>query len=82
MNRPLTLQVTGMTCDHCARTVEDALSSIPGVKASVSYEQGIAQVESPQGLDVGKLLDAIRVKGYGASLLGEQGGTPDRKSVV
>ena len=78
MNQPLTLQVTGMTCDHCARTVEGALSSIPGVKASVSYEQGIAQVESPQGLDVGKLFDAVRAKGYGASLLDERGGTPAR----
>jgi cation transport ATPase len=29
------LRITGMTCDHCTRTVEDALNALPGVKARV-----------------------------------------------
>jgi len=25
-----TLRIMGMTCDHCARTAEDALNALPG----------------------------------------------------
>lgn len=31
-----TLRITGMTCDHCAQTVQTALNSLPGVHASVT----------------------------------------------
>ena len=30
----LTLQITGMTCDHCARSAEEALNALAGVRAS------------------------------------------------
>ena len=29
-----TLRVTGMTCGHCARTVERAVGKVPGVQAA------------------------------------------------
>ena len=39
-----TLRITDMPCDHCARTVETAIG-LPGVKADVSYDEGIARVK-------------------------------------
>ncbi len=64
------LKITGMTCEHCARSVEEALNALPGVKASVSYAGGIATVESAGQIEVGQLLAAVEAKGYGARLAG------------
>ena len=50
------VQITGMTCDHCARSIEEVLNALPGVKASVSYEAGTAQVEAPSSLTIEALL--------------------------
>ncbi len=71
----LGLRITGMTCEHCARTVEGALNSLPDVKARVSYKDALAAVEAPTGLDPEQLLKAVQAKGYGASLL-EGAGVP------
>lgn len=39
------VQVRGMTCDHCALRVRDAIVKVPGVKAAeVSYRKGEAVV--------------------------------------
>ena len=39
------LRITGMTCEHCANTVEKALSGVPGVvSATVSYHDKVAGV--------------------------------------
>ena len=36
-----TLRITGMTCDHCAKSIEGALASVAGVvEAKVSYDEG------------------------------------------
>lgn len=35
-----TLKITGMTCDHCARTAQAALNALPGVRAEVSWVWG------------------------------------------
>ena len=60
------LSVQGMTCGNCARTVERALTSTPGVtKASVDLAQSRATVE--YDVDLVKpeaLADAIRDIGY------------------
>ena len=37
--------VDGMMCDHCRRHVEDALNSIEGVKATVTLNPAVAEVE-------------------------------------
>src|SRR2546430_15556411 len=63
------LRITGMTCDHCARSIEEVLNALPGVKASVSYEAGTAQVEAPSSLTIEALLQAVKAKGLGTRLL-------------
>lgn len=40
------LRITGMTCDQCTRTVEDALNRLPQVKVNVSYKCALAEVEA------------------------------------
>ena len=65
------LRITGMTCDPCARSAEKALNALPGVKASVSYEEGIAQVETVEPLDPEQLVQAVASAGYGAEVLEE-----------
>jgi mercuric reductase len=65
-----TIRVTGMTCDHCARTVEKALSKVPGVaEARVSYAKGTARVETRGGIAEPALIQAVTDKGYRAELL-------------
>ena len=60
------LTVRGMTCDHCARSVERKLASTPGVtKATVDLQAGQARVE--YNADVVKpevLVNAVRQLGY------------------
>jgi len=63
-----TLHITGMTCDHCARTAEDALNAWPGVWAEVSYEEGIARVKAPSEVGVERLIKSIESKGFEARL--------------
>ena len=63
-----TLRITGMTCDHCARTAEDALNALPGVWAEVSYEEGIARVSAPADVGVEHLIERIEAKGFEARL--------------
>jgi len=66
-----TLHVTGMTCDHCAATVNQALLTVAGVSlAEVSYADATARVEVAVGTPVTILLDAVRAKGYGAEIAG------------
>ncbi|GMQ89949.1 MAG: mercury(II) reductase [Gammaproteobacteria bacterium] len=65
----LSLRITGMTCDRCAQTLEQRLNILPGVEARVSYDDGIAQVETRDGATLAHLLGAVQEKGYDASLL-------------
>ncbi|MBX9872140.1 MAG: mercury(II) reductase [Burkholderiaceae bacterium] len=61
------LHITGMTCDHCAASVKQALLAVASVsRAEVSYPDATAHVEVAAGTPVSVLLDAVRVKGYGA----------------
>ncbi len=62
------LHITGMTCDHCARTAEDALNALPGVWAEVSYEEGIARVSTPAEVGIERLIERIESKGFKARL--------------
>lgn len=63
------LRITGMTCDHCAKDLEDALNRLPGVKARVSYPQGIAEIQALKDLSTEQLLQVVKAKGFGANLL-------------
>lgn len=85
MSETLALQVKGMTCDSCARHVEDALAKVPGVRdVKVSYSEGRARVTGPSKLDADALIDAVRASGYAARLeksadsSGAAGGVLDR----
>ncbi len=62
------IKITGMTCEHCAQSVQKALNSLAGVNASVSYEQAYARVEMQDGVNSRQLLQAIEQAGYGAVL--------------
>lgn len=64
-----TLAIDGMTCEHCARTVEAALNALPGVIADVSYAKRRAQVDLADGTDDAALIEAVRAKGYDARTL-------------
>ncbi|MDQ3959297.1 MAG: FAD-dependent oxidoreductase, partial [Pseudomonadota bacterium] len=63
------LRITGMTCDYCARTVESALNALPGVKARVSYSQGITEIQASEDLSTEQLLQMVKAKGFGTRLL-------------
>jgi mercuric reductase len=67
------IQITGMTCDHCAQSAQDALNALEDVKASVSYYEGIAKVETQGAVDTKQLLKAVESKGYGATIMNDDG---------
>lgn len=82
----LELRVTGMTCEHCATSVEGALAKVPGVEdVKVSYPEGTARISAPSRLDPDTLIAAVKASGYVAALEKSAkssgagvGGVPDR----
>lgn len=66
-----TLRISGMTCDHCAQSVEQTLNALPGVKAFVSFQEGIARIKSSGAAGVQTWLEAVASKGYSAKLVDE-----------
>ena len=67
MAKTIELDITGMTCDHCVRSVTNALKDVPGVSdAVVSLETKQATVTA-DSVDVQALLDAVEEEGYEAA---------------
>jgi len=67
----VSLEVGGMTCDGCARHVEEVLKAVPGVKAAeVSYKDGVAKVSGDVGSASDSLISALTGIGYSARMLG------------
>ncbi len=61
------LNITGMTCDHCVRSVTNALKEVPGVaEVTVSLEKNEAIVKGEQ-VDVAALVAAVEEEEYGAA---------------
>lgn len=62
------LKVTGMTCDHCVKSVTEALSTVAGVErvVEVSRERNEAIVEGQP--DEGQLIAAVKEEGYEAQI--------------
>lgn len=63
----VTLQISGMSCGHCLKTVSDALRGAPGVQEVRSVEMGRAEVaidESATSAD--RIADAVTRAGYPA----------------
>lgn len=61
-----TITVEGMTCEHCERTVEEALEAIGGVTAATAdREAESATIEGTA--ETGELVSAVSEAGYDAS---------------
>ena len=66
------LEISGMSCPHCVKSVESALAAVPGVESvSVDLAGGRARVEGPA--PAGELLAAVRQAGYEARVLANPG---------
>ncbi len=70
----LKLRIDGMTCDHCAQTVSRALAELPGVEARVSFDQGLAAVETAGEASTDELLAAVAASGFSATVTAEGAG--------
>ena len=65
----LALKISGMTCNHCAVSAEQALNQLAGIQASVSFENQQADIRSDGQTSTDAMLKAIEDKGYGASVV-------------
>jgi copper chaperone len=64
----LALKVKGMTCNHCVKSVKEALESVEGSQdVSVDLGSGIAKVDGK--VDVNQLIAAVEEEGYSASAI-------------
>ena len=60
-----TLNIEGMSCDHCVRHVSDALKEIPGVKkAAVSLKDKTAVVDHEDKVTLEAMKTAVVEAGY------------------
>lgn len=67
----VTLNVVGMTCNHCVHAVTKALQAVAGVeKVSVSLDAGRAQVEGKA--EPPALVRAVEEEGYKAKVVDSQ----------
>ncbi len=57
------LRILGMTCNHCAITVGEALAELPNIEVEVSYHAGLARIS---GGELSVLIDRIKNAGYDA----------------
>jgi copper chaperone len=57
--------VTGMTCDHCARSVTEEITKIAGVSdVAVDVPTGTVTVTSAESLDEAAVRAAVGESGY------------------
>jgi Cu+-exporting ATPase len=60
-----TLEVTGMTCMHCARAVDEALREVPGVvESTTKHAEGRAVVVAEPTVASAALIAAVERAGY------------------
>ena len=60
-----TYTITGMTCDHCSRSVSAEVSAVPGVIAvDVDLATGTVTVSSEQPVSTDKIREAVEEAGY------------------
>jgi copper chaperone len=66
MSTNQSLQVTGMTCQHCVKAVREALLNVDGVTgADVDLDSGQADVQGDA--DRSALVAAVKTAGYGVA---------------
>ncbi len=63
----ISLQIGGMTCENCARRVENALNRLDGVWAAVSIGSRSAEVLCKSEPDEALFRDTVREAGYVAT---------------
>lgn len=69
MAKTIELDITGMTCDHCVRSVTNALKDVEGVQtAVVSLDEKRAVVTADE-IDLPALIAAVEEEGYEAAAL-------------
>jgi copper ion binding protein len=60
-----TYTVTGMTCEHCVRSVSEEIGGLPGVRAvDVTLGTGAVTVTSDAPLDQAAVRAAVEEAGY------------------
>ncbi|QIW16762.1 hypothetical protein A4G20_10700 [Pasteurellaceae bacterium RH1A] len=66
----LELQVQGMTCGGCAKSVQKVLSALDGVsQVEVDWQAGLARlIFDPAKIEQAALIEAIEEAGFEASL--------------
>ena len=65
MSTTTTYTVSGMTCEHCVRSVSSEISALPGVRAvEVDLGTGAVTVRSDAPLDTGAVRAAVDEAGY------------------
>ena len=65
------LAVKGMVCDGCAKAVENAIRTVPGViHVSANYEKDTATIEVADTVPAQALADAVVKAGYEARIEG------------
>jgi len=69
MAKELTLEITGMSCQHCSQTVEKALNNRVGVEsAEVDLNKEEAYVKyDPEQLTLEDLIKEVEDSGYGVN---------------
>jgi copper chaperone len=65
MSNQVTLQVQGMSCGHCVKSIENSVGALNGVeKVNVQLEAGKVDVEFNNEVDIQKITDTIEDQGY------------------
>ncbi|WP_445187643.1 heavy-metal-associated domain-containing protein [Pseudonocardia sp. Cha107L01] len=60
-----TVTVTGMTCEHCARSVTEELSAVNGVHTvEVTVSSGKVTISSDRELSGAEIASAVDTAGY------------------
>tara|TARA_R110002072_G_scaffold1598_3_gene13571 strand:+ start:28027 stop:29691 length:1665 start_codon:yes stop_codon:yes gene_type:complete len=67
------LKITGMTCNDCAVEAQAELNKLEGVQAQVSFEKGLAEIESDIAVPPTRLIRALERKGYQGEPLNNKG---------
>lgn len=64
--KTITLDVTGMSCDHCIKAVNGALTDLEGVKkVDVNLETGKVDVQFEEGqVTLEQMREAVEEQGY------------------
>ena len=66
---PTTLSIEGMTCSSCVNTVEKALNSVNGVRATVNFATETAHILAPAEMDAKDFIKIVEKAGYSATLV-------------